>query len=533
MTTRTSTRRIAILFPLLLSAVTCDREPVDDSAPAAGDDGRDDIAQAAEPLTKTKRKSRPMATPRTTVGANVGNGCTAGLTISNAGNGPVMHGTVNVHLIWYGTVAGNVKSVLERMIGQLSESSYLALDTTYFDSSGTVTTRLQLASGTTDTAIAKALKLKGAPYSQGKKITQANVQTEVARAIQSGLIGSADPNAFYVVLASSNVTVSGAFGNSCTAYCGWHQNATISGQDVKYAFIPDCANCVWNATTPHGAKADGIAQIFTHELQETLTDPDINAWLTGSNTLPENADICAWDTGATTYAAAGAGGTANVHLGNRANQSSDDYLLSMQWVNQGGGFGAPAYGLPFWQQNYGYDGLPTGDWANGSYKAQCAYGQPVTGLAEDPSEGHAHSVLCGSDSTAPQFQQNTCHGVAFDPGNNDQASDPDWDPGFYKAQCRFNEFVAGVSQSLSGAVNGILCCTAGVGHFGCGQEVFYQTNSPGYRGPDWDYGFYKGECPQGQYATGVSAVPEVGVQNGGSIGMAPGAPHALRCCQAQ
>ena len=71
-----------------------------------------------------------------------------------------------------------------------------------------------------------------------------------------------------------------------------------------------------------------MASIIAHELEEAVTDPDLNAWYDSRGM--ENADKCAWTFG-TTYAT-GNGALANMHLGSR------DYLIQQQWVNASGGY---------------------------------------------------------------------------------------------------------------------------------------------------------------------------------------------------
>ena len=65
-----------------------------------------------------------------------------------------------------------------------------------------------------------------------------------------------------------------------------------------------------------------MASIISHELEEAVTDLDLNAWYDRRGY--ENADKCAWTFG-TTYTSGGA--LANVHLGSR------DYLIQRNWVN--------------------------------------------------------------------------------------------------------------------------------------------------------------------------------------------------------
>lgn len=106
----------------------------------------------------------------------------------------------------------------------------------------------------------------------------------------------------------------------------------------------------------------------------------------------------------------------------------------------------------------------------------------------------------------------------------------DWDYGSFKAECGTNEYVAGVSrqstgQSVNGQIDGILCCPGAVTHRECNNvELLYGQDSRDYTGPDWDYGYYKGECLPGYYVAGVSAVGDP------SLDEMLGAAHALLCC---
>src|SRR6185369_15372112 len=143
-------------------------------------------------------------------------------------------------------------------------------------------------------------------------LSDAQIQTVVSNAITSGKLPK-DTNAVYFVLTSADVTATSGF---CTQYCGWHTHASISGSDIKYSFIgnPDrCPSACSNGTTPPNGNdgADAMASIISHELEEAVTDPDLNAWYDRRG--EENADKCAWTWG-TTYTTAN-GGTANMKLG--------------------------------------------------------------------------------------------------------------------------------------------------------------------------------------------------------------------------
>ena len=242
----------------------------------------------------------------------------------NYHGGPVMLGTTNVYYIWYGNWAGNTAtSILTDLASSIGGSPYFNINTTYFNASNVkVSNSVHYVNSTNDA------------YSQGTALSDAAIQALVANAISAGSLPK-DGNAVYFVLTSKDVNATSGF---CTQYCGWHTHGTIGGTDIKYSFVgnPDrCpSSCAAQTISPNGnAGADGMASIIAHELEEAVTDPDLNAWYDRRGY--ENADKCAWTFG-TEYNASG-GGSANMKLGTR------DYLIQRNWVNASGGYCATAY----------------------------------------------------------------------------------------------------------------------------------------------------------------------------------------------
>jgi hypothetical protein len=76
-----------------------------------------------------------------------------------------------------------------------------------------------------------------------------------------------------------------------------------------------------------------MASIISHELEESATDPNLNAWYDSRGY--ENADKCAWTFGQTHTA--GNGSQYNVSLGGL------DFLIQQNWVNASGGYCAMSY----------------------------------------------------------------------------------------------------------------------------------------------------------------------------------------------
>ena len=76
--------------------------------------------------------------------------------------------------------------------------------------------------------------------------------------------------------------------------------------------------------TPNGdAGADEMVDSIMHELSETVTDPDLNAWYTPSG--DENGDLCNYNYG--TPLGTANGGSYNAVLG------AHYYLIQLIWKN--------------------------------------------------------------------------------------------------------------------------------------------------------------------------------------------------------
>ena len=75
-----------------------------------------------------------------------------------------------------------------------------------------------------------------------------------------------------------------------------------------------------------------MASVMSHELEESISDPNLNAWYDSSGN--ENADKCAWTFGST-YSFGGA--VANMKLGTK------DFLIQQNWLNANGGGCALSY----------------------------------------------------------------------------------------------------------------------------------------------------------------------------------------------
>jgi hypothetical protein len=243
--------------------------------------------------------------------------------------GPVMLGTTSIYYIWYGNWTGSsAPSILNDFAKGVGGSPYFNINSTYYDGSNRhVSNSVQLAASTT------------VAYPRGTSLSDAAIQGVVSDAINSGALPK-NPNGVYFVLTSADVTASSGF---CTQYCGWHTHASIGGTDIKYSFVgnPDrCPSaCAAQTISPSGnAGADGMASIIAHELEEAVTDPDLNAWYDTRGY--ENADKCAWTFGKTQLAPNGSQYNMTLVTGPDTTRS---FLIQQNWVNAGGGYCALSY----------------------------------------------------------------------------------------------------------------------------------------------------------------------------------------------
>ncbi|MGZ4980558.1 MAG: hypothetical protein ACXV8U_21660 [Methylobacter sp.] len=257
--------------------------------------------------------------PNNNGGRNVrssGGATTTGYGISYHG-GPVIGGNTHVYYIWYGNWAGNTAtSILDTLASSIGGSPYYNINTAYSVGGTTISNAVSLSGQINDN------------YSQGTTLSDYRVAKVVSNAITSGKLPK-DGNGVYFVLTSKDVKESSGF---CTQYCGWHSASSMGGTIIKYSFVGNPEQCpnacsiqgATNSTPNNNLGADAMASIIAHELEEAVTDPNLNAWYDSKGA--ENADKCAWTFG-NTYSSPSNGSLANMNLGGL------DFLIQQNWVN--------------------------------------------------------------------------------------------------------------------------------------------------------------------------------------------------------
>jgi hypothetical protein len=271
--------------------------------------------------------------------------------------GPVMTGNpVNIYYIWYGNwgsltipnwdsvycnSSSGTQNILNNLAFHIAPTSYFNIETTYYQLSNTglktsATNHVTLGGCTSVTTYNPT---SSHPYSTS--LSDNDILAIVTTAITGNHL-PADPNGVYFVLTSADVSETSGF---CSHYCAWHWSTSANGTanvnnvDIKYGFIGNPARCPSacetqiNSSPNNNPAADSMADGIAHELEETVNDPDANAWYDHAGN--ESADKCAWTYGTTKTAPNDS--AYNITLG------SLNYLLQRNWVNANGGYCSMSY----------------------------------------------------------------------------------------------------------------------------------------------------------------------------------------------
>ena len=185
-------------------------------------------------------------------------------------------------------------------------------------------------------------------------VTDAQVEAELQRLIAAESLptgtGAGAPVYFVITPASVNLCITaGACADN--DFCAYHGGFVQNGTQVLYAAIPlaDAAkDCQADGDPsrlqqPNGIAADVAVDNLSHEYNESISDPDLDAWYDGT-TGNEEADLCQ-EYGATRDPVAGAdphayapalGGVASA--GDLFDQqiNGDPYYTQSEWSNGAG-----------------------------------------------------------------------------------------------------------------------------------------------------------------------------------------------------
>src|SRR5262249_19750827 len=107
----------------------------------------------------------------------------------------------------------------------------------------------------------------------GSSISDGQIQAEITKLIDGAKLPANDENTLYMVHFPPGVTINIQGSKSCAQFCAYHSTYTHAGKSVYYGVIPDLGQC--GQGCGGGGKADNTTEVASHELIESVTDPEI------------------------------------------------------------------------------------------------------------------------------------------------------------------------------------------------------------------------------------------------------------------
>lgn len=209
--------------------------------------------------------------------------CSISLNMTYNG-GPVMTSPVTIDYLWYGsywsTSAGkNSENVLKSFANDLSGSDYMKIASYFTDGNGKqATTQVKFGQD----ASAATTKSSGT-------ISSTTMENAVTQAISAGKFAQDYANTIYFVMLAPTLNSRDSSGDNP---CGEHY--LLNG--LHFAFVRSVLGCDSLSQTGQASGdkyADSASETMSHELMESLTDPDSMAQSGWTDpTYGEVGDMC-------------------------------------------------------------------------------------------------------------------------------------------------------------------------------------------------------------------------------------------------
>jgi hypothetical protein len=128
-------------------------------------------------------------------------------------------------------------------------------------------------------------------------LTDAQIQAEILSVVASKGWVKNGTNQFFMFTpqgVGSCFDTNPADGCAYTDYCAYHGTTNSGGAIYANQPYADVSGCT-EGQYPNGNPADSTINVTSHENNEAITDPQLNAWFDAAGY--ENGDKCAWDFG--------------------------------------------------------------------------------------------------------------------------------------------------------------------------------------------------------------------------------------------
>ena len=250
--------------------------------------------------------------------------------------GPIMVGTEDVYINWYGCWAQpgcggadaqyndqTTVNIMTDFSSRVGGSPYFQINAMYPNDYG------QTPSG--------GLLFGGEifdRYSRGSTLTEADLARIVADTIVSSLLPQ-DPTGVYVVVTSSDVTLEDGATKFCLTCCNFHGSGMALGTPFRYAFVGNPARCPGGCASQFDGvaspnanfAADAMVSWPVHALSGTVTNATGHGWYDRYGL--ENAEKCEGTYGTTQVVTNPDGQPAESNI----TLYGTHYLLQQNWVN--------------------------------------------------------------------------------------------------------------------------------------------------------------------------------------------------------
>ncbi|ORZ08906.1 phosphate-induced protein 1 [Absidia repens] len=211
-----------------------------------------------------------------------------GSTFKNTG-GKLLTGFVNAYVIFYGDWSSTNGTTDQKtflgFVDGIATTPWFSILDEYTDGNGTPVGKLNLAAALHDSG------------SAGLNLTDHNTHKSIIlNAVKSGYLSEnnqLDSNGVYVIILGPDVHDS----EFCSSNCGYNSYS----DQFQYVFIGYPGACPETCTPPsiqnkspnNSPSMDSVITLFSHELQDILTDPRMDAWsIRNGNDVLEVGDFC-------------------------------------------------------------------------------------------------------------------------------------------------------------------------------------------------------------------------------------------------
>jgi PKD domain len=278
--------------------------------------------------------------------------CTTDCTLMTFHGGTVQHAELDYFIFWAPAgfyMPSSYRSGLSTWLSEVAAADYtpgnqFSVAQQYYDNTGPGATKnfvpyaVANGGGIIDT---DALPASGCTDSGTTVcINDSQIRTEIQKVITAHKLPQ-NENTQYILFTPLKVgSCFTSASTSCayTQYCGYHSFFTGTLGQIVYANMPwsysvsGCdVNLAFSTGYPNGSAIDPEVGVLSHELIETMTDANLNAWFDSSGN--EIGDKCAYIYGSGGYGSMT--GLANNGLGYwNTPLSGDEYLLQLEFSNR-------------------------------------------------------------------------------------------------------------------------------------------------------------------------------------------------------